>query len=153
MGLLISSITLPEDWLERALDRVNLTDQVKQVEEQQKKLEERLRRMAKAFIDGLFDDGDYRRQKEQIEFDLASLMVPEANATEEAGKLLLDLPHLWAGANLEERRKLLLTILDTVYVDAKGSRRVVEVRVKVAFRGVWGNHNTAFSPSVQTSLV
>ena len=151
--MLISSITLPEDWLERALDRVNLTDQVKQVEEQQKKLEERLRRMAKAFIDGLFDDGDYRRQKEQIEFDLASLMVPEANATEEAGKLLLDLPHLWAGANLEERRKLLLTILDTVYVDAKGSRRVVEVRVKVAFRGVWGNHNTAFSPSVQTSLV
>ena len=139
--------------MERALDRVNLTDQVKQVEEQQKKLEERLRRMAKAFIDGLFDDGDYRRQKEQIEFDLASLMVPEANATEEAGKLLLDLPHLWVGANLEERRKLLLTILDTVYVDAKGSRRVVEVRVKVAFRGVWGNHNTAFSPSVQTSLV
>ena len=45
--------------------------------------------MAKAFVEGLFDDGEYRRQKEQIEFELASLVVPEADITEEAGKLLL----------------------------------------------------------------
>ena len=43
--------------------------------------------MAKAFVDGLFDDGEYRRQKEQIEFELASLVVPEADITEEVGKL------------------------------------------------------------------
>jgi len=35
-----------------------------------------------------------------------SLMVPRANAAEEAGELLKDIPKLWAGANLEERRKL-----------------------------------------------
>ena len=93
--------------------------------------------MAKAFVDGLFDDGEYRRQKEQIEFDLASLVVLEANATEEAGRLLLDLPRLWAKATMDERRRLLLTVLDAVYVDAKGSRSVVEVRVKAAFRVGW----------------
>ena len=60
--------------------------------------------MAKAFVDGLFDDGEYRRQKEQIEFELASLVVPEADITEEAGKPLQDLPRLWAGATQEERR-------------------------------------------------
>ncbi len=72
-------------------------------------------------------------EKEQIQFELSSLVVPEVDATEGAGKLLLELPRLWAGATLEERRKLALTVLDAVYVDAKGSRSVVEVRVKGAF--------------------
>ena len=100
------------------------------------RLEARLRRMAKAFVDGLFDDGDYRRQKEQIEFELASLVVPEADITEDAGKLLLDLPRLWDGATLEERRRLLLTVLDAVYVDTQGEKGVVDVRLKKAFRAV-----------------
>ena len=106
--------------------------------------------MAKAFVDELFDDGEYRRQKEQIEFDLATLVVPEASATEEAGKLLLDLPRLWAGATLEERRRLLLTVLDAVYVDAKGSRALVEVRPKAAFRWVWETNGRSASSSRTT---
>ena len=137
VGALIASIRLPEDWLERALERVKLKDRVKQVQEQRKKLEERLRRMAKAFVDGLFDDGEYRRQKEQIEFELASLVVPEADMTEEAGKLLLDLPRLWAGSAVEERRRLLLTVLDAVYVDTQGEKGIVEVRPKAAFGSVF----------------
>ena len=92
--------------------------------------------MAKAFVDGLFDDGEYRRQKEQIEFELASLVVPEADITEEVGKLLMDLPRLWAGAMSQERRQLLLTVLDAVNVDTKGEKRVVEVRPKRAFHAV-----------------
>ena len=35
----------------------------------------------------------------------------------EAGTLLESLPILWEEANLTERRKLLLTMLDAVYVD------------------------------------
>jgi len=50
-----------------------------------------------------------------------SLVVPQANAAEEAGKLPNDLSELWAGANLEERSKLLLCMLDAVYVDAQNS--------------------------------
>ncbi len=48
-------------------------------------------------------------------------MVPGVNAAEEAGNLIQNLPVLWASANLEERRKLLLTMLDAVYVDAKNT--------------------------------
>jgi hypothetical protein len=47
--------------------------------------------------------------------------VPQVNAVEEAGKLILDLPRLWAKANQEERRKLLLTMLDAIHVDTKKS--------------------------------
>ena len=95
---------------------------------------------------------------EQIEFELASLVVPEASATEEAGKLLFDLPRLWHEATLEERRRLLLKVLDAVgaspercrRVDAKGSRAVVEVRPKGAFRGVWETNGRSASSSRTT---
>ena len=56
---------------------------------------------------------------------------------------------MWAGATLEERRKLLLTVLDAVYVYAKGSRSVVEVRVKGAFMAVWGRTEALWLRSPQ----
>ena len=36
-----------------------------------------------------------------------------------AGKLLEDLPALWEKADLGERRRILLTMLDAVYVDPR----------------------------------
>ncbi|MBM3132813.1 MAG: hypothetical protein FJZ95_07265 [Chloroflexi bacterium] len=49
----------------------------------------------------------------------------------------MDLPRLWAGANLEERRKLLLIMLDAVYVDAKEEKSIVAVKPKPAFRPIF----------------
>ena len=63
--------------------------------------------MTRAFIDGLFPDEEYHRQKKLLELELESLVIPQANAAEEAGKLILDLPRLWAKADTEECRKLL----------------------------------------------
>ncbi len=59
-------------------------------------MHERLRRSGKAFVDGLIDEPDYERQKTQYEFDLSSLVVPEADAVAEAGRLVQQLPGLWA---------------------------------------------------------
>ncbi len=72
----------------------------------------------------------------QYEFDLSSLVVPEANAVVEAGRLVQRLPELWAEADLTERRRLLLTVLDAVYVDARRTRAAVSIRPKAAFGAV-----------------
>ena len=85
-------------------------------------------------MDGLLPDEEYRRQKRTLDMELESLVVPEASAAEGAGRLLLDLPKLWTGASLEERRRLLLTMLDAVYVDAKEDRSIVAVKPKPALR-------------------
>ncbi len=69
--------------------------------------------------------------------ELESLVLPEVNAAEEAGKLITQLPALWAKANEEERRKLLLTMLDGVYVDCKEERAVVGVKPKPPFRPIF----------------
>ena len=39
-------------------------------------------------------------------------------------------------ANLAERRRLLLTLLDAVYVDARDVKEVVRIRPKAAFEAV-----------------
>ncbi len=87
-------------------------------------VQEKLRRMAKAYIDGVFPDGEYHRQKRLLEMELESLVIPQANAVEEAGKLITDLPRLWSEANFEEKRKLLLAMLDAVYFEVKKINRL-----------------------------
>ena len=65
--------------------------------------------------------------------ELESLVVPGANAAEEVGKLIMNLRELWAEANLEERRKLLLTMLDAVYVDVKKTKSIIAIKPKPPF--------------------
>ena len=82
-------------------------------------------------------ENDYKRQKRLLELELESLVVPQAHAAEEAGKMIEKLPELWEIATLQERRKLLLTMLDGVYIDAKDEKRVVAIKPKPAFRPVF----------------
>ena len=55
----------------------------------------------------------------------------------EAGKLLENLPDLWEEADLAERRKLLMAMLDAVYVDTVEDKSVVAIRPKPAFRPIF----------------
>jgi site-specific DNA recombinase len=84
--------------------------------------------MAKAYIYGVFPDIEYNRQKKLLEMALGLLVVPEADAAEEAGKLTKDLPRLWVKANEEDKRKLLLSLLDAVYFEAKKTKSIVALR-------------------------
>ena len=44
-------------------------------------------------------------------------MVPDTGAAVAAGKMLEDLPRLWEKADLGERRRVVMNMLDAVYVD------------------------------------
>ena len=72
-----------------------------------------------------------------LDLNLESLVVPDYNAAEQAGKLILDLPKLWASATLREQRKILLTMLEAIYVDAKAGKRVIAVMPKPPFRPIF----------------
>ena len=91
-------------------------------------------RLAQVYIDGWVPEEEYRRQKKQLEEKLRSLVVPDADAAVTAGKLLEDLPALWGKADLGERRRILLTMFDAVYVDHVEEKRIVAIRPRPAFR-------------------
>ena len=61
-------------------------------------------------------------------------MVPGVNAAQEAGKLLEDLPALWEEADITERRRILTTILDAVFVDTGELKSIVAIVPKPAVR-------------------
>ena len=50
--------------------------------------------MAKIYVDRAFPDEEYYRQKKLLEMELESPIIPEANAAEEAGTLIMSLPRL-----------------------------------------------------------
>ena len=133
IGKIVSAIVLPEAWMDRVLARIHLADEVERVASERKETEQRLKRLGRAYVDGLYFEDDYRREKRLLDDTLASLVVPGIDTAKEAGKLLEDLPQLWEGANLAERRKLLLTMLDAVYVDTVEEKAIVAIRPKPAF--------------------
>ena len=45
--------------------------------------------------------------------------------------------NLWAEDTVEEQRKLLLTMLDAIYVDARKSKSIVAIRPKPPFKPVF----------------
>ena len=87
---------------------------------------------------GRFDAVGCHRQQKSLEWELESLLIPEVDAAKEAGRLLADMPRLWAGATLEERHQILTTTLDVVYIDMNGCKSVVSLKAKRAFQAVIG---------------
>ncbi len=97
VGKLVEALELGPTWLEEILARISLKDEVERARSQRLQVQERLRRTAKAYTDLLIPDEEYTRQKRLLEVELESLIVPEANAAEEAGRLVARLPDLWEG--------------------------------------------------------
>jgi hypothetical protein len=137
MGRIISAIELESTWQEQILAIIEVKDEVERVKEERKKVEEKLKRLGQTYKDLLCDEAEYQRDKRRLQLELESLVVPEVNAAEEAGNLMERLPELWEGANLAERRQLLMTMLEGVYVDAKEEKRIVALKPKPAFKALF----------------
>ena len=137
VGRIVQAIVLPEAWMDRVLAHIHLADDVERVRHERTQTQQRLKRLGRAYVDGLYDDEGYRREKRSLEDNLVNLVVPGVDAAMEAGKLLEDLPVLWEEADLAERRKLLMAMLEAVYVDTVEEKSVVAIRPKPAFRPIF----------------
>ncbi|MFC1968150.1 recombinase family protein [Chloroflexota bacterium] len=133
---LVENIELGDRWLEEVLTIISVKDEAERINKKKQDIQQRLRRMAKTYIDGLLDDTEYSRQKRMLELELESLVIPEIHSAEQAGKLLQNFPTLWALANLEEQRKLLVSMLDAVYIDTKNNL-IIAVKPKPPFKPVF----------------
>ena len=137
IGRIVGAIVLPEAWMDRVLARIHLSDEVTKIQGERIQVEQRLKRLGDVYLDGLKTRNDYIREKKSLEDALDGFVIPGADATQEDGKLLEDLPALWEEASLAERRKLLITMLDAVYVDAVEEKPIVAIQPKPAFRALF----------------
>ena len=137
IGQIIEAIELESDWLDRVLLRISAHDEITRVREERDRVSDRLRRLGTAYVDGLFPEPEYRRQKRDLESQLESLVIPEVDSAEEAGRLVQNLPDLWAAANLVERHDLVVSMLDAVYFDLSDSKSIIAIKPKPPFRPVF----------------
>jgi hypothetical protein len=100
-------------------------------------VQEKLKRVGRIYVDKLISDEEYNHQLRMLNGEMESLVVPGMNAAAEAGKLIIHLPELWAGANMEEKRNLLLTMLEAVYFDVKQTRSIVAIKPKPPFKPIF----------------
>jgi hypothetical protein len=131
--MMFSSIILPRDWEERVTGKIHARDESLRIRDERDRVKERLRRLGLAFVDGLYDEVEYRRLKQSLTSQLETLVIPEVDAAREAGLLLKDIPQLWAHATLTERHRLVTTVLDAVYIDLRHGGRVVSIKLKPSF--------------------
>ena len=57
---------------------------------------DRLKRLGRAYIDGMVGEGDYSREKQFLEMELEILVVSGSEAAEEGGRLVEHLTELWS---------------------------------------------------------
>jgi hypothetical protein len=137
VGRILEAIQLPDAWLDAVLSKISIQDESKLMDVNRKLVNEKLKRLGRAYVDGLISGSDYTRDKHNLEMELVMLVVPGVDAAEEAGRLVQHLPDLWKEANASERHRLLVTMLDAVYVDTRDSRSVVMILPKAPFRAVF----------------
>ncbi len=86
--------------MDRVLARVRLADEAQRIRQERVQVEQRLKRLGKTYVDGLYSEEDYRHEKRSLEERLESLVMSAIDTVREAGKLLEDLSALWMKANL-----------------------------------------------------
>ena len=75
IGRIMQAIVLPEAWMDRVLARIHLADEMERVQQDRQLTEQRLKRLkrlGKAYVDGLYPDDDYRREKRALEQKLTT---------------------------------------------------------------------------------
>ena len=94
VATLIAAIELEPNWLEAVLGRIALRDEVERVRIQRLQVQEKLNRLGNAYLDLLITEEECKRRKRLLDLEMESLVVPQANAAEEAGRLVQGLPRL-----------------------------------------------------------
>jgi len=154
MDDIIKSLVLIPSWRDRIIDKLSTVSERESILKQRKQIEGKLRRLARAYIDGLVDDGDYDVQRNLLQDALDSLVLPETDAALNAGEFLESLGLIWDKATLEEKHKLLAGMLEAVYVDMAAMRSIVGIQPKPPFYPLFdslenqpGNKVTVFRDS------
>ena len=95
-------------------------------------LAQKIDRARDQYLDGNLSTERYHLIKSNAEAEMDSVYIPELDDAQEAAKLLQDFNALWRAATASQRNRLLLTILEAIYVDVE-SRQIVGLRPRQSF--------------------
>ena len=127
IGDLFCGLLLPPDWREK-IARQSVETEGPSISE----LQEDRRRLGYSFRKRTMTQEEFDRELEEIDAKLRMAQISTPIEMDDVAELLENLAELWGEATADERRRLLKTLVEAVYVDIK-SRRIVAIAPVPAF--------------------
>jgi hypothetical protein len=91
-----------------------------------------LARLKRLFVMGDLLEAEYRMERDRLRAQLLALTPPAMHDLEGAAEILQDFERIWEAATPKERRQIVYTLLETVYLDADRGP-VVAIEPKAEF--------------------
>jgi site-specific DNA recombinase len=133
VATIVHSLELQPDWKQKMAELAVVNHDGPNPEE----LRGKRRRIVRAYGDGGYTDQEYRIRLAEIDRQIEQTSAVTPPAIEDAMKLFEDIPILWNEATAEERRMLVKSLVELVYVDIQ-TKRVTAVKPTPAFRALFG---------------
>ena len=119
LGEFLSTIQLPEQWQQRVLQLVRESAEQNDAEQTAARLRGSIQRLQQMYQWGHIEQQEYLGERTRLEAELAALLPAPAPNLERAAEMLQNFGAIWQAARPEERRSILRTLLDAVYLDAE----------------------------------
>ena len=133
VAIVVHSLVLNPDWKQQMVKAAVSSYEGPKPED----LREKRRRLGKAYADGAFSDVEYKERMAEIDRQLEQTSIVTPPDIEQAVELFSNLPMLWNEATTEERRTLLKSLVELVYVDIK-TKQVTAIKPTPACRALYG---------------
>lgn len=119
LGSFLSGLRLPQEWQAHVLHLVKQSAEAHDTEHTEGRLRNSITRLQQMYQWGHVEQGEYLSERTRLEAELAGLLpVPTPNL-DRAAELLQNFSVLWDAARPSERRSILRSLLDAVYLDAE----------------------------------
>jgi len=132
IGNYLRQMALPGDWQERALSFVlQEAGRGQDVVRERTRIEGQLERLKRLYVLGDLTEREYAMERDRLQAQRAALVPPTMPNLEQAAGLLQNLQATWDVATPEERRQIVQTLLERVYLDSdKGPAVAIEPKAE-----------------------
>lgn len=118
----LKALKLPADWQAELRRQLEDTDEIKQIEARQEQIQEQLRRLGRAYSDGLYDEQEYEQRGLALKTELEGLVIPDSARVFDIGLQLDNLGEYLEDATDDEQAEIAHLILTAVYADLDRNR-------------------------------
>jgi len=126
IGRIMQAFRLPEGWQETIKKISSGDDERQKILADRKRMEERLRRVAEMYEDGVLTRVEYEKRRMVVTKEMDTLILPDSDNLIGHGTQVETFRQIWPIATPEEQREICRLMLESVIIDLQ-EKRIVRI--------------------------
>ncbi len=124
IGRIMQAFHLPEDWQE-TIQKISTGEEERQkILAERKRLEDRLRRVAEMYEDGVLNRVEYEKRRMVVMKEIDALVLPDGDNLMGRGVQIETFRDIWPLASMEDQREICRLMLESVVINLKEKRLI-----------------------------